>query len=192
MIIPFKRVKKNHPPLPESIATLRDWWDRQRGFRRMPRRSELDPAALVRALPDLMIIDVTPGHGPGSHVFTYRLAGTRVEDRLGLMLKGRMVEAALFGHAAPSIQEFYETVIAERRPLLHTQHAIIGGARHVEYQGLVTPLSSEDGTQIVALVAAVHFICAYRVEEGRPPFCRGSAACDRKDLCVPSESCRKG
>jgi hypothetical protein len=151
----------------------------------MPRRSELDPAALRHALPDLLIIDVTTGAEPGSHVFTYRLTGTRVDNRLGLSLKGRTVATALLGDAAPAIQKQYETVVAQRRPLVCTHCMVVGGARHVEYERLAVPLAGQDDSEIVALVAAVDFACSYPVKDGKPIFCRDPAACRRLDLCVP-------
>jgi hypothetical protein len=169
-----------------SIAELHAWWEHQRGSRPMPCRSELDPAALRRALPDLLIIDVAPGADPGAHLFTYRLTGTRIDNRLGFSLKGRTVDMAQFGDATATIREQYETAVAERRPLLCTHTLLVGGARHIEYDRLVVPLSNEDGTDVVALVAAVNFICAYAVAQGKPKFCPDPAACDRKDLCVPA------
>jgi hypothetical protein len=174
----------DRPVAPAPIAALYEWWERQRGIRPMPRRSELDPAILIRTLPDIVIIDVASGDRLGAHVFTYRLAGTRVDDRLGLNLKGRTVDTSLFGDAASSIQGQYETAVMERRPILCRHHAVVDGRRYVEYERLVAPLSSEDETEIVALVAAVHFDCAFSTDDGRPSTCRGIAACDREDLCV--------
>jgi hypothetical protein len=178
-------IANTDPHLPASIAALGIWWERQRGARAMPSRSELDPAALLSALPDLTIIDVAPSPSSGGHIFTYRLTGTRVDDRLGINLTGKTVENSVFGDEASLIQEQYETAVADRRPALCRHHMIIAGSRYVEYERLAVPLSDKDETRVVALVAAVHFNCAFLVQNGRPSFCHGVAACDQNDLCIP-------
>src|SRR4051812_10927823 len=96
-------------PSKRSLAELLAWWERQRAGRAIPRRSELDPAALRHALPDLAIIDVMPGSRPDTHVFVYRLAGTRIDSRLGINLKGKTADTAQFGDATDTIKAQYET-----------------------------------------------------------------------------------
>jgi len=150
----------------------------------MPKRSELDPAALRAILSDLMIIDVAEGKQPGRHVFTYRLVGTSVDDNLGIHITGKTVQAALLNDAADSVQQQYEMVVVERRPVLCTHRMMVAETRYVEYQRLALPLAGEDGLTVVALVAAVNFTCAYSVEAGRPSFCRGPNECDCQDLCL--------
>jgi hypothetical protein len=172
-------------PSKRSIAELYAWWQHRRAGRAMPRRSELDPAALRHALPDLLIIDVGAGTRPGTHVFTYRLTGTRVDSRLGINLKGRTVETAELGDATAAVQQQYETAVAERRALLSSHSLVVGERRHVEYHRLVVPLASEDEAEVASLVAAVDFMCAYAIGEGKPRFCPDPYACGQKDLYVP-------
>lgn len=170
-----------------SIVALRDWWERQRGVHTMPRRKELDPGALVQALPDLIIVDVTAGEAPGSHAFTYRLSGTRVDACLGLNLRGRTAESSPLDDAMATVRHQFESVVEKRRPLLCHHLSELDGTRHLEYELLVMPLSGPDGGEIVALVGAVDFTCAYLIAAGRPALCHGPNQCSRKNWCLPPD-----
>ena len=170
-----------------SIALLQDWWERQRAGRTMPCRAEFDPAAVRGVLPDLVMIDVAGGERAGAHRFTYRLAGTRVDERLGFALKGMTVDAALFGESAALIQQQYEAAVAKRQPVLCAHQLVMGGTRYVDYERLIVPLAGEDGETVVALAAAVNFTCAYRVEGGRSLVCRPVQPA-REDPHLPAAS----
>jgi len=71
------------PPF-EALLAL---WQRKRGARPAPARSDLDPAEFGGLLPDLLLIDVH--YAPPD--FRYRLAGTRTRDIHGVELTGRSV-----------------------------------------------------------------------------------------------------
>lgn len=45
--------------------------------------------------------------------------------------------------------------------------------------------AGQDDSEVVALLAAVDFSCAYPVEDGKPIFCRDPASCRCIELCVP-------
>jgi hypothetical protein len=69
-----------------KLASSRDvfaYWDRCRGSRIAPDREDIEPGAIRRALGDVFMLDIDPGHG---HPF--RLAGTRLCALFGRELKG--------------------------------------------------------------------------------------------------------
>ena len=150
----------------------------------MPGRSELEPAELRSILPDLILIDVGTAPDGQGHTFTYRLAGTEIDRRLGVNLTGRRLEEVPLGDAAAAIRKQYEAVVAEARPIFCKHKVVIGGERYVEYERLVVPLSGDQPGQITALAAAVDFHCAFTIANGRPPDCTTPPFCDRIDHCL--------
>ena len=68
----------------EPCARLLSYWDMLRGDRLLPRRNEIDPAALVGALPYISIVEV---RDPDTMI--YRLCGTALRDIMGLEATGR-------------------------------------------------------------------------------------------------------
>ncbi len=166
----------------DPIATLEAWWEEQRGARPMPRRSELDPGALRHILPDLMLIDVADDEQFGKD-FTARLIGTRIDSHLGQRFTGRSTEPALGSNVAGAVRAQYQAVIDRQRPI-RSQNQLVLGDRYLDYDRLIMPLSNEDGTEIIALVAAVEFACTYALEIGRPMNCPGAQCCAQQDQCV--------
>ena len=68
----------------KSSQLLYAYWNTVRGDRIAPRRFDIEPGRLGSVLPDTFILERRP-----SGVLTYRLAGTRLCDGLGLDLRGR-------------------------------------------------------------------------------------------------------
>ncbi len=85
-----------------SIRELFDYWSERRGRRPAPDRSDIEPGAIRRALPDTFIFTVDKD---GGHPF--RIAGTRVCALFGRELKG---EAFLKLWAADSRDTMRELV----------------------------------------------------------------------------------
>lgn len=83
----------NFAPRPGSkpCSAILDHWQVLRGDRLRPRRSEIDPAALVPFLPNIGIFEVV-----APDVTICRLAGTAFRRTLGFELAGRNV-AELYG-----------------------------------------------------------------------------------------------
>ena len=115
-----------------ATQVLYDWWQNKRGIRAMPTRAELDPADLKPILADFALIDVRPADGEGL-AFTYRLAGTEIDDRFGMRVTGLTLEQVPFGDAGPSIRQQYETAVREKRPVFCSHKLVVWGERYVEY-----------------------------------------------------------
>lgn len=60
------------------------YWNNVRGGRVAPRRLEIEPSRITPILAETFILELT-----GNRTFTFRLAGTRICDQLGIELRGR-------------------------------------------------------------------------------------------------------
>jgi len=60
------------------------YWNEIRGGRMAPRRFEIEPARFATILPETFVVECEPGEG-----HRFRLAGTRVTEKLGFELRGR-------------------------------------------------------------------------------------------------------
>lgn len=82
------RIVRNAAELSEPV--LQDffaYWDDIRQGRRFPNRGDIDPIQMpVSILPHLVLIDVLSDIGG----FRYRLVGTKVVERVGYELRGRL------------------------------------------------------------------------------------------------------
>ena len=68
---------------------LKAYWDRKRGARAMPLRSDIDPLELRRHLGSLVLIDVLPGMTD----FRMRLIGTRIVETYGRDSTGKLLSS---------------------------------------------------------------------------------------------------
>lgn len=161
----------------DALSVLREWWLGHKGDADMPPRSALQPRDLLPILPSIVLVDVGPGRGLDDHRFTFRLTGTGVDTVLGGSLKGRSVDDVLFGCDARSIQDDYETVVRERRPLRSHHRLVFAEDRFVEYRRLAVPLSDPSGAAVTTLACAAELICSYRINPGRPANCPGPQHC---------------
>jgi hypothetical protein len=67
-----------------TSRALYDYWNRVRGTRAAPERSEMKPDAIRKILGDVFILETS-----GSVPYTVRLAGTQICTLLGCELRGR-------------------------------------------------------------------------------------------------------
>ena len=126
------------PFYPDLIEVL-DYWQRKRGERFAPSRSDIEPLDLIRVLPRIMLADVVSD----SPIFRYRLSGTGIAGVHGEELTGLApldLKPAEYGRL---IDRHYRQCVSERRPLLHL---IILDSTHRSraYARLLLPLSSDN------------------------------------------------
>lgn len=91
------------------LQSLRDWWDRKRGARAMPLRSEVDPIELRPHIGSLVLIECLPE----LYDFRYRLIGTDIVEAYGRDSTGKTVRE-LYRDSDPEYHDFlldlYRTV----------------------------------------------------------------------------------
>lgn len=126
----------------EEQAAVLDYWCERRGGRRMPARADIDPAALGRLLPNIMLIET--GEGTSAR-YRYRLVGTRVVQASGEDRTGRYFDEVEFFRRYPEVLDEYGTVVASVRPLFAPEpfcNEMHGTTYEVER--LMLPLGQKD------------------------------------------------
>lgn len=112
-------------------------WRERCGERAMPARRDMPPAAMVRHLPRLALVDVLDTEP----LYSVRLWGTELADRSGIDLTGRPVDF-------PGVRERAEWVVEHRKPYFVFDRPIVWSDRDYRYyDALALPLS-EDGVAV--------------------------------------------
>lgn len=91
-----------------ATEELFHYWDRRRGNRPAPDRSEIEPGEIRGILPDTFILEVDSAFG-----FTWRLAGTRVCALHCRELKGRDFLSDWTGQHRETVRSLLEAVIRD-------------------------------------------------------------------------------
>ena len=99
-------IAESHP----DIRVLVDYWRGKKGERRMPRRSDIDPAELKPYLPRISLIDVVPDE----RRFVYRLVGTEEVALRGYDPTGKSVGEGFFGPNRELAFEHYGYVVEHK------------------------------------------------------------------------------
>lgn len=131
-----------------SIRELFDHWNERRGGRAMPRRADIDPAAIRRILADTFIVscDASMGH-------PFRLAGTRVCALLGRELKGESFLHLFSTQARLALLDLLAIVTDEAIGVAATASELTADERCLEM--LLLPLADEEGGTARVLGALV-------------------------------------
>jgi hypothetical protein len=140
----------------ERLGAIYAYWDGKRRGRLMPSRTDIDPFELKPYLPQLVLLDVE-GVPPR---FRYRLVGTEVTRvRRGLSSSdptGQFVDEVTHHQGTGAVLAHYCRVVAERRPSTDAGAYPPSPERPwVRFSRLVLPLSSDDVTVNMLLVALV-------------------------------------
>lgn len=127
------------------------YWNRLRGERRMPGRSQIDPVALRGLLPFVYLLDVE-----APLVFRYRLIGQDIIDNLKNNATGRVVDQELFGDGTADILAMYEYVVTRGVPVINRGRAFWVDNFWRRYTSLILPLSG-DGERVDKILGVMEF-----------------------------------
>lgn len=122
---------------------LFDYWRNSAKGRAMPRRADINPAAIAAMLPSISILDASARLDK----ITYRLAGTRLREIFGCEVTGKSVFDLEFGEKRDYWLSIYERVIAEQIPMQGAVKGPIAHRDHVVLFWMRLPLS-EDGSAV--------------------------------------------
>lgn len=143
------------PPLSESAHTslreLFEYWSERRGDRRMPARSDIDPADIPSLLPHLLLADV---EGEVADV-RFRLVGTELVESFGGEFTGHHLSELDYGNEAEAVAESYARAINTGEPQFKISHFWTRDDRPRRIQQLLLPLS-EDGEHVSMILAGVY------------------------------------
>lgn len=132
-------------------------WKSKCCWDRLPSRSDINPAEMVRLLPNIMLMDVIP---PGPQ-FRYRLVGTGKVGHRGFDPTGKTLEEAYFGLDGDYCDGNYSYVATSGKHLFDTSPEPTAMGNLADVQALFVPLADDGKT--------VDTIMVYSVD------CRGSS-----------------
>jgi hypothetical protein len=131
------------------LRKLYTYWDKERGARSLPARTDIDPAELRFVLGHLILFDVLCE----PLQFRVRLQGTELEWWMGGSLTGQTLDAL----ASPSLREIacnlLGATVASRAPVHHLGEAIVADLPR-QYESLLLPLA-RDGRHVNMVLAGV-------------------------------------
>ena len=136
--------------LPADLRAIFDYWRSKRAGRKMPARSDLDPAELKTQLPSMILVDVVYD-GEGKADFVYRLAGTHEVDVRGENPTGKRVAEAFFGPSLENVLGCYQSVVDRREPYLDDDYFLRDGDYFADEANIFLPLSS-DGERVTMIL----------------------------------------
>ena len=119
-----------------------DYWLRLKGGDDMPARSDFRPAAIVRRLPMVSLIDVTDC----ARRFRFRLAGTGLRQVFGEELTGRYLSDIAFDEQADFWRGVYDGVADDAAPAQGYTKLAWRDRPTVLQAWLRLPLAGSDGT----------------------------------------------
>lgn len=128
---------------------LYKYWNEVRGGRMAPRRFEIEPARFSSILPETFMIECEPGEG-----HRFRLAGTRVTEKLGFELRGGDF-TDLFDHQEHAdLKPFLMAVTQRGAAGLITAEMPTEDGRRAAFEIILLPLIHTD-ERITRLLGAI-------------------------------------
>ncbi|MHA1538165.1 MAG: PAS domain-containing protein [Alphaproteobacteria bacterium] len=130
-----------------------EYWMSKRGARRMPSRSDIDPAEIVGLLANVILIDVE--HDPLD--FRYRLIGTLIDAHMKEPMTGRWMSSIPHQRAPSRIWSACKRVVEEREP--HSSDIPYVGPMKdfVVCEDILMPLS-EDGESVDVIFVVIDYL----------------------------------
>ena len=125
------------------------YWSRLRKGRPIPDQSDIDPRALKRMLPDMLILDAIDPSRP-----LYRLAGTQLCERHGSELRGTNFLAGWEVRSRRELGALLVQALQTHQPLCLSSFGTSQQASVVEMETLLAPVSfgAGDATRFVGMV----------------------------------------
>jgi len=140
------------------LERLFEYWDKQRGFRLMPSRADIDPVEMRFILGHLILIDV---QRPALE-FRIRLQGTKLAWWASGDFTGRLLDEVPLQELRSLAREYLTTVVETRAPFHSVGDRILDGIPR-RFEVLILPLSGSS-TAVDMLLGAVR--CRDRLSEG--------------------------
>lgn len=126
-------------------------WEARRGGRRYPSRADFDPVELRALLGNIILIDVL--REPLR--FRFRLHGTRLAERVGYDLTGRMLDDLPDPEFREVARASFTAVAESGEPLIARRNRRLDSQR-LRYETVMLPLSNDGRTVDMLLVALLY------------------------------------
>jgi hypothetical protein len=138
------------------LRKLLAYWSGKKGDRPVPIRADIDPSEITVLLPHVLLVDIE--RSPLR--FRYRLTGTEFARGYGIELTGRYLDELDLNEHQHEITQDYAHAADTGEPSCSTLEYTRKDGRHIRYERLILPLSS-DGKSIDILIGGCVFDQAY-------------------------------
>ena len=143
-----------------STQALFDYWNKRRGRRRAPTRSDINPADIRRVLGDIFTLT-----SDFADDIRFRLAGTRVCALFGREIKGETFGGLWNGTGRPQIDDLVTAVFNENIGTVVGAVGRTSEAAEVDLELLLLPLASDGRSRVRAIGALGAFAQPYWLGE---------------------------
>lgn len=143
-------------PRHDVLRKLAAYWQAKKGGRLAPARADIDPVDIPALMPHMMLVDIEPT----TRRFRFRLIGTAITNGLGRDLTGRYLDELLLNETQRALFAEYRRVADTGQPACATWEYTREDGRHVRFERVVLPLSS-DGTTINMMLSGIAFDVAH-------------------------------
>jgi hypothetical protein len=141
---------KPHDPI---VRSLFDYWNALRGDRPMPRRADVDPVAIPKLLPNIVMYTALPEGG-----YAIRLVGEEVARYAGRNATGEAAGAIMPPRAREILVEILDAVVADRSPKFRLGKAHWQPDKgHREFEACFLPLSADDEGSVAIILCGIAF-----------------------------------
>jgi hypothetical protein len=127
------------------------YWNEIRGGRMAPRRFEVEPARFATILPETFVVECEPGEG-----HRFRLAGTRIADKLGFELRGRAFSDLFDAADHATLRPFLKSVTEQGAVGLITCEMSTASGRKALIEVVILPLIHTE-ERVTRLLGAISF-----------------------------------
>ena len=138
----------------DAQRELYDYWTELRGGRVMPKRSEIDPVAIPRVLPNLALVDLE-GEGEALRL-RVRLLGTTLVERYGERT-GKYLDEYQLGKTYAQIHAAYAECANQRAPHASEGDYWTEDDHHLKVARLLLPLS-DDGESADTILVGLFYL----------------------------------
>lgn len=138
--------------MPQPVTVLGDvirYWTSLRKGNLPPRRSQIEAGALTQALPDVFLAEIiTP------RIARFRLCGHRIEDLMGMDMRGMPLTVLFHGEARTEIADALEQVALGARVTLSLKGETGFGLPEMSASIALLPLTDDTGriTRILGVI----------------------------------------
>ena len=134
----------------QRLQRLHAYWEKERGARALPARTDINPAELRFLLGHLLLLDVLAEPGQ----FRVRLQGTELERWMGGNLTGKTLDQLPSRQLARAAQESLARAVETKAPFHKIGEQIIDEIPR-RFEALILPLSADSVFVNMLLVAVL-------------------------------------
>ncbi len=135
-----------------TSQVLYQYWNDVRGTRLAPRRFEIEPARFSAILPETFVVECEEGAG-----HRFRLAGTRVSEKLGFELRGRALTELFDPQCHADIKPIVQAVTQQGAVGLIDVDMPTASGRTARFEIIILPLvhTNERLTRILGAISTL-------------------------------------